>query len=312
MSRHARILPPVAVLAMLAACEPGPRPDVTAPDLALERADAEVGPGNWSAWSEPVPVVGVNTSADERRPALSKDGRSLYYHSNRGFGANDLWVSQRGCVECPWEPAQNLGPVINTAGFNEAAPALSRDEHWLFFNSNRPGGQGGGDIWASYRSDVHTLDWGAPINLGPGVNSAAGESQASYLEVEGGGAQLYFSRSGTGIVVSDLLPDGSWGAAVPVDGLGAFDGPSVHPNGLEMYVFETFKNHRIWRSTRPSVDAPWSPPVEMPQLTPGVASVFQPFIHAHGNTEELYMCGITPAGDVDIFVSTRTRSGRSH
>jgi hypothetical protein len=48
----------------------------------------------------------------------------------------------------------NLGAVVNT-GAIENVPALSRDELWLFFNSNRNGGFGGSDIWASYREHIH-------------------------------------------------------------------------------------------------------------------------------------------------------------
>lgn len=126
----ARLIP-AAVLALLGAC-------------GMESADVPSDPGTvtahhassaWSPWSEPVPVDGINTPALESRAALSKDGLSLYFHSNRvgGFGANDIWVSQRACVECPWGEPVNLGETINTADFNEAAPAMSRDGHRLFF-----------------------------------------------------------------------------------------------------------------------------------------------------------------------------------
>lgn len=270
---------------------------------------ASLAGGRWSAWSEPVPVEGINTAALETRAALSRNQLSLYFHSNRlgGLGRNDLWVSRRDCVDCPWQAPVNLGSVVNTAAFNEAAPALSRDEHWLFFTG--PGPQARGDIWMSYRPDVHDdLGWGPPVNLGPNVNSAAGESQPSYFENEGGRAQLYFVRGGLGIHVSELLEDGTWGPAAAVPGLAAFNGPSLHPNGREIYVFELFKDHRIWRATRESPDAPWSPPVELADLTPGVASVFQPFIHAHGGTETLFMAGIPAPGEPpDLYVTTRTR-----
>ena len=51
-----------------------------------------------STWSEPVnlgPIV--NSSSDDADPALSPDGLSLYFFSNRpgGFGTSDIWVSRR-------------------------------------------------------------------------------------------------------------------------------------------------------------------------------------------------------------------------
>lgn len=275
----------------------------------------------WSSWSEPVPVVEVNTTANDTRPALSRDGLSLYFHSDRdgGFGRNDIWVSRRACLDCAWHEPAVLGGAVNTAAFGEGAPHLSRDGHWLFFHSNRsgadhPGARGGNDLWVSYREHVDDdFGWGSPINLGPGVNTAGNESQPSFFENEGGRAQLFFVRpAGPGrprIWVSEMQSDGAWGTATEVEELADFNGPSIHPNGLEMYVFETFKDHRIWHSTRDRADigAPWSAPVELVQFTPGEASVFQPFIHALGRTETLLMSGVTATGAQEIYLSTRTR-----
>src|SRR5688572_23604927 len=105
-------------------------------------------------WQAPVnlgPIV--NSSASDAGPAVSKSGLSLYFNSNRpgGVGGNDLWVSRWDRTTQTWGIPQNLGPVVNTAGI-EASPALSRDEHWLFFHSNRGGNM---DIWASYREHTH-------------------------------------------------------------------------------------------------------------------------------------------------------------
>jgi len=303
------LMAPLASVALLLGCgmEHGNLPAEPAGSIAAHRGSAAA----WSPWSEPVPVIEINTPAREQRAALSKNRLSLYFDSNRegGFGANDIWVTQRACLDCPWGEPLNLGSTINTAGFNEAAPALSRDGHWLFFNSNRTGGQGAGDIWASHRERVHDdFGWGPPVNLGPGVNTPGGESQASYFENEGGSPQLFFSR-GSNIYVSEMLPDATWGTAVAVAELANFLGPSIHPNGLEIYVFETFKDHRIWHATRERVDldAPWSEPIELVQFTPGEASVFQPSIHSLGRTETLLMGGFTAAGAQEIYVSTRTR-----
>src|SRR4030095_16111921 len=112
----------------------------------------------YSDWSEPVNLGPlINTASNDQHAAISKDGLTLYFTSNRpgGLGADDLWVSQRASADDAWGPPQNVGPIINP-GAVEFAPALSRDGHVLFFHSDRPGGFGGIDIWASYRE--HTDD----------------------------------------------------------------------------------------------------------------------------------------------------------
>jgi hypothetical protein len=53
----------------------------------------------FSDWSFPGNLgATVNSASVDAGPALSKDGRSLYFHSNRpgGFGGNDIYVSHRG------------------------------------------------------------------------------------------------------------------------------------------------------------------------------------------------------------------------
>ena len=137
---------------------------------------------NWSPAVNLGPVI--NTAFAEGGAAESKDGRSLYFHSERpgGSGSTDIWVSQRERRGDPWGSPVNLGTVINSPSL-EAVAALSRDEHWMFFASDRPGGVGAQDIWASYREHVHDpFDWQEPVNLGAGVNSPFNDSGPTYLE----------------------------------------------------------------------------------------------------------------------------------
>src|SRR5258706_10363522 len=103
----------------------------------------------YSEWSAPVslgPVI--NSASNDQQPAISKDGLSLYFTSNRpgGIGGFDIYVSQRASVDEPWGSPVNLGPTVNTT-FDEGNPAFSRDEHLMFFQSKRPSGFGGIDIW---------------------------------------------------------------------------------------------------------------------------------------------------------------------
>src|SRR5512138_1830346 len=53
----------------------------------------------------------------------------------------------------PWSAPVNLGAVINTAS-DDMHPTLSKDGLSLIFSSNRPGGQGGLDLWVAQRASV--------------------------------------------------------------------------------------------------------------------------------------------------------------
>jgi hypothetical protein len=98
----------------------------------------------------------VNTEFNENLPRLSLDGHRLYFVSTQpgGFGGSDLYVSRRrnGRDDLAWEYPENLGGGVNSSA-NEGGPAILEDDETgmitLYFFSNRPGGVGGTDIYAS-------------------------------------------------------------------------------------------------------------------------------------------------------------------
>ena len=53
----------------------------------------------------------MNSTSMDRAPAISKDGLSLYFASNRpgGFGGEDIYVSQRETRDYEWGPANQFG-----------------------------------------------------------------------------------------------------------------------------------------------------------------------------------------------------------
>ncbi len=285
-----------------------------------------------SSWSEPQNIgAPINTPFNEQQSALSKDGLSLYFMSNRPEAADDaildnnIWVATRACLDCPWEVPASLGAPVNGPD-NDANPALSRDEHHLFLTSNRPGSQGN-DIWVAYRRDVHDdFGWGVPVNLGPAINGATNEASPSYFENDGAGApQLYFSRQvGPGgvasgdIHVSELGSDGMWSTAVPVVELNsdaADQRPSIRYDGLEIYFWSGRDAGRgvlgdgyIWHSTRERVDDAWSAPRLAPDPINAVSAI-HPHIHSHGRVETLIVARNLgfPGLQLDLYVSTRTR-----
>jgi len=102
-----------------------------------------------SDWTDPVNLgQQVNSVASDDGTCLSSDGLVLFFDSRRpgGYGSWDLYMSKRASRSDPWEVAINLGPVVNTPGLEEVAH-ISADGSTLYFDSDRPGGYGGHDIW---------------------------------------------------------------------------------------------------------------------------------------------------------------------
>lgn len=73
-------------------------------------------------WSEPENMGRIiNGFGDEASPFLAADGRTLYFASTThpGYGYYDIFVSRRtGNGYKKWTKPENLGPVINTDGFD--------------------------------------------------------------------------------------------------------------------------------------------------------------------------------------------------
>jgi hypothetical protein len=120
-------------------------------------------------------------------PALSVDGKSLFFASKRpgGMGGFDLWVSI--LTDTGWARPYNLGPAINTPG-NEADPCLLPDGKTLFFSSSGHPGFGGYDFFVSFFSGGQ---WSSPANLGKPFNTSEDEFD---LFVHERGMQFWFNR----------------------------------------------------------------------------------------------------------------------
>ncbi|MGI8919429.1 MAG: hypothetical protein ACR2H6_12595 [Pyrinomonadaceae bacterium] len=279
----------------------------------------------YSDWSTPVNLGSpINSTSSDQGPAISKDGLTLYFHSNRpgGLGGFDMYVSHRASVADAWGSPVNLGSTVNTT-FDEGNPAFSRDEHFLFFQSIRPGGLGGVDLWVAYREHTHDdFDWQTPVNLGAGVNSTSDDNAPSYLENdEVGSAQLYFVSTrpgglgGQDIYLSNQFPDGSFGPAALVAELSSpstDSRPSIRHDGREIF----FQSNRpgslgpaldLWVATRNSIFDGWSAPVNLGN-TINTTSIEN---NANLSSDRLTLFFSSDRagglGGLDLYVSTRTK-----
>ncbi|WP_405210909.1 OmpA family protein [Dokdonia sp. Asnod2-E02] len=117
---------------------------------------------NWTI-AEEVPFNSDDFS--NAHPALSSDGKYLYFSSDRpgGVGRSDIWrvaINEDGTYGEP----ENMGQPINTEG-REAFPFMS-DTGNLYYASDGYPGLGGLDIYVTNPSseEIAVVGVGAPIN----------------------------------------------------------------------------------------------------------------------------------------------------
>jgi serine/threonine protein kinase len=204
---------------------------------------------------------------------LSYDGLEMYIESMVGPGNWDIRVLRRASIDEVWSPPQSLGPAVNTANV-EACSCISADGLALYFNSNRPGGYGGSDLYMTMRATKNDL-WGSPVNLGPKVNSS---KEDAYPWISADGLELYLSSKRAGgygdwdlWVAKRATKDAAWGD--PVNLGPAVNSPytetalSLSPDGLRLVFSDYFLtnllrpggygSNDIWISGRASPSGPW-------------------------------------------------------
>lgn len=118
-----------------------------------EEGHADLYQSRWDGryWSKPDPLIKLNTPAHERGPAFSRDGRYLYFSSDRadGAGGYDLYVAQ--WTGHSWDHVASLGSSVNSSA-DELGPALAPGDTHLYFSSTRDGAKES-DIFAAKAGD---------------------------------------------------------------------------------------------------------------------------------------------------------------
>lgn len=151
--------------------------------------DLYVSHKNGNQWDAPFNLGSVvNSSSWDSQPAVTPDGNTLYFVSNRpgGIGGYDIWKTTLN-GEGEWSKPVNLGPDINTI-YDENTPFIHPDGKTLYFSSNGWPGMGSMDIF--YSRAQADGKWGKPVNIGYPINTF---NEESGLMVSPDGTEGYFS-----------------------------------------------------------------------------------------------------------------------
>ena len=101
-----------------------------------------------TGWSKPAKIKGgVNTSYNEDGVFLHSDGETLYFSSkgHNSIGGYDIFKST--WQDSVWSKPVNLGYPINSV-YDDIYAVVNKKKDFAFISSNRPGGNGGMDLYA--------------------------------------------------------------------------------------------------------------------------------------------------------------------
>ena len=166
------------------------------------------------SWSEleALPAPLVSPDGWEAQPALSPDGKELFFAAVDATSLKDRdgnpTMDLRRCVRADdgvWSAPEPLPEPLNSR-FHDKAPFLHPDGKTLYFASNRTPGGGGFDVWVSRRDSAGK--WTPPRNIGAPLNTP-GDEHGLVVANDGKEGFLAGRRSGTQAldVLSFPLPE---------------------------------------------------------------------------------------------------------
>jgi outer membrane protein OmpA-like peptidoglycan-associated protein len=206
-----------------------------------------------TAWQMSQPMPEINTPGNEGAPALSADGKIMFFAAcaegpdqtygpgRKGYGSCDIFYTY--LINGHWAKPQNVGAPVNTGDW-ETQPSFSSDGKTLYFVR--------GKVYKDHsihNPDIYTSTLNAngefqtPVRLSDKINTP-GKEESVFIHPDN--MTLYFSSDGhvgmggLDIFMSKRQPDGEWGDPVnlgyPINTYGDENSLLADPNGMLAYM----------------------------------------------------------------------------
>jgi hypothetical protein len=224
-----------------------------------------------SPWETPVNLgAPVNTPDQEAGPALSHDGRLLFFYRFVGTGQRDIYVTRRNPNDLNWETPVSLGLDVNTEGLEEGPTFLQHEGDGfatLYFDRGQ----------SPIMTDIHavrvTKDGATrgPAQAVAELNSSVEDNHAS---IRRDGREIFFNSRRPGSI--------------------------LNPGGMPSFD--------IWVATRGNVHDAWSTPVNLGAPVNSRFAEFHPSVSFDGRTL-VFISPVARGGlgGFDIWMTTRTQ-----
>jgi tetratricopeptide (TPR) repeat protein len=154
-------------------------------DIYYSERDEETG-----EWSQSTAVEGdLNTETYDAVLSIFPSGNGMFVYKNTVSSTGDIYFSEYRPGTKEWSAAQKMPRPINTSYF-EGSISMTADGNTVYFVSERPEGEGQGDIYVSTKKGE---SWSSPKNLGVVVNTDLDEK---FVFIHPNGKTLFFSSNG--------------------------------------------------------------------------------------------------------------------
>jgi len=142
-------------------------------------------------WGNATPLdTLINTQVHDASAGLSANGeKMILFRTSSDLMSGDIYESN--WINNEWSEPVSLGYLINTFDHIESSACYSPDGNTIIFSSNKPGGIGGFDLYASKKGTNGS--WSYPDNLGSTINTEYNEDSPF---IDPLGKTLYFSSEG--------------------------------------------------------------------------------------------------------------------
>jgi hypothetical protein len=248
----------------------------------------------------------INSSVQEMPLWVSPDGLSLWFQRTP-TSVNDppeFLVATRATKDDPWGTPVSVGlygdpaSIFKTIG---VVPGFTTGDGLEMYFSDYPtvGGYGSYDLWMMKRDRIGA-NWCQPVNLGPVVNSSAGEVSPT---ISLDGLELYFNSGGTAIrpggygssdlwVTRRATRNDPWTEPVnlgpTVNTASRENFPVLSGDGLLLFFYSTrpggYGQADLYMMRRASLSDSWGPPVNLGPFVNSTVSEYSVYMSADGST----------------------------
>lgn len=223
---------------------------------------ADAPPRRQIVWqpAEAIAAVGLKLAPGDSliRPQLADGGSTLFFTLRRAGGDANIFRSR--LIAGIWQEAIPVDAINSDA--DDIGPIVSQDGQTLYLYSNRPGGFGGFDLFASRRT---AESWSRPENLGAQVNSAADEYDPA---VSPDGTRLFYSSNRSHQLQQRIVAEGGVKDAK--------DWPATLRAQAKSATFD------LYLAERDGTQAEWQVPRPLAELNRNDASDGTPFVSSNG------------------------------